>query len=77
MDMRAAIRKHEDAILRLRNVTGLGQGEKDGRPVIKVFVTIKLPNSELSPADIVPAALEGFETDVEEIGVVTAAVGGP
>ena len=69
------MRKHEERILRLANVTGIGVGEDKGRPVIKVFVSRKLPKSELSRSEIVPTSLDGYPTDVEEIGVVTAQQG--
>ena len=72
MNITAAMREHEDRIMRLANVTGIGIGEKEGRPVIKVFVSLKLPEAELSQDQIVPRTLEGYPTDVEEIGIVTA-----
>lgn len=64
--------KYEEQLMRFRNVSGVGIGEKDGKRVIKVFVTHKVPESDLRPQDIIPKTLEGYETDVEEIGVVTA-----
>ena len=64
--------KCEEHLLRLPNVTGVGLGEKGGKTVIKVFVTHKIPKSALQPQEVVPKVLEGYETDVEEIGVVTA-----
>ncbi len=72
VDITAAMREHEDRIMRLTNVTGIGIGEKEGRPVIKVFVSLKLPEAELSQDQIVPRTLEGYATDVEEIGIVMA-----
>jgi hypothetical protein len=72
MDITMAMRKHEERILRLANVTGIGIGEENGRPVIKVFVSRKLPEGELAQGQIVPKALDGYPTDVEEIGVVMA-----
>ena len=72
MDITEAMRRHEERILRLPNVTGIGIGEDNGRPVIKVFVSRKLPKQELARGQIVPATLEGYPTDVEEIGVVSA-----
>jgi hypothetical protein len=72
MDITTAMRRHEERILRLANVTGIGIGEDKGRPVIKVFVSRKLPISELSRSEIVPPSLDGYPTDVDEIGVVTA-----
>ncbi|MCI0338521.1 MAG: hypothetical protein L0226_13170 [Acidobacteria bacterium] len=64
--------KHETDLMNLPNVVGVGIGEKTGKPVIKVFVTHKVPESDLKPYEIVPKKLDQFETDVEEIGVPTA-----
>jgi hypothetical protein len=72
MSIEAMKIKHEEQLMRLPNVTGVGIGEKEGKAVIKVFVTHKVPESALRPQEIVPKSLEGYETDVEEIGVVTA-----
>ena len=58
-------------LLRLPNVTGVGIGERGGKRVIKVFVTHKVPESTLQQEDVVPKLIDGHETDVEEIGVVT------
>ena len=75
MDIAAVMRRHEERVLRFANVTGIGIGEKDGRPVIKVFVSVKLPKAELPQEQIVPRALDGCSTDVEEIGIVMAQPG--
>jgi hypothetical protein len=64
--------RHEAALLELPNVTGVGIGERAGRPVIKVFVTEKVPESSLAPHERVPASLDGHEVDVEEIGFIEA-----
>ena len=72
MSIEAVKMKYEEQLMRLSNVTGVGIGEKAGRAVIKVFVTHKVPESALRPQDIVPKALNGQETDVEEIGIITA-----
>ena len=64
--------RHEDWLLSLPNVTAVAVGEDAGRAVIKVFVTHKVPASELAPDELVPASLEGHAVDVEEIGVVEA-----
>jgi hypothetical protein len=64
--------KHEEKLMRLPNVTGVGIGEKGGKEVIKVFVTHKVPESSLRPDEIIPKSLEGYEVDVEDIGTVTA-----
>jgi hypothetical protein len=60
--------RHEDMLLALPNVVGVGIGERDGRPVIKAFVTESVPESALAPDERVPESLEGFEVDVEPIG---------
>jgi len=72
MSIEAVKMKYEEQLMRLPNVTGVGIGEKEGKQVIKVFVTHKVPESALQPQAIVPKSLEEYETDVEEIGVVTA-----
>jgi len=66
--------KNEERLMGLPNVTGVGIGEKAGKQVIKVFVTHKVPVSALQSQEVVPKALEGWETDVEEIGVVTTQI---
>lgn len=65
MDIKTVLRKHENQIMRLPNVTGVGISEKKGKEVIVVFVTHKIPKSELRPQDIVPKILDGVETDVK------------
>jgi hypothetical protein len=73
MDIEGVKRKHEDRLLGLPNVVGVGTGaDESGKRVITVFVTQKIPASSLQPQDIVPEELEGYETRVEEIGVVSA-----
>lgn len=72
MSIESAMREHEDELMRLPNVTGVGIGKKAGRDVIKVFVTRKVPETCLRPGDIVPKSLAGFEIDVDEIGLVNA-----
>jgi hypothetical protein len=64
--------RHEHELMELPNVTGVGIGERGGKEVLKVFVTRKVPASELRPNEVVPAELEGWEVDVEEIGLVSA-----
>ena len=72
MSVEAVKMKYEERLMRLSNVTGVGIGQKAGKAVIKVFVTHKVSESALRPQDIIPKTLEGYQTDVEEIGVVTA-----
>jgi hypothetical protein len=72
VDIDTVRRKHEAQLMCLPNVNGVGIGDKGGKQVIKVFVTRKVPESSLEPGKIIPRSLDGYETDVEEIGVVTA-----
>jgi len=65
-------RARERELLDKPNVTGVGIGKKDDRDIIIVFVTHKVPESELRLEQVVPKSLDGYEIDVEEIGVVTA-----
>jgi hypothetical protein len=70
MDLEAAVRQSEQELMSKPNVTGVGIGERDGKPVIKVFVQRKLPKSELSKKEIVPRKIGKYPTDVVEIGTV-------
>jgi hypothetical protein len=72
MSIEAVKLKHEEKLMQLPNVTGVGIGEKVGKKVIRVFVTQKVPEFSLRPEEIVPETLDGFEVDVEEIGTVKA-----
>lgn len=72
MDIHSVKTKYEEQLMGLPNVNGVGIGEKGRKEVIKVFVTNKVPASDLQPHEIIPKKLDGYETDVEEIGVVTA-----
>ena len=81
MDIVSIKEKHEDQLLKLPHVIGVAIGEKvvkgqvvPGREVIKVFVTRKVPESQLKPDQVIPKTLEGYETDVEEVGIITAQV---
>ncbi len=70
MSIETVKRKYEEHLMRLPNVAGVGIGEKRGKPVIKVLVTQKVAEASLRPEEVVPKLLDGYETDVEEIGVV-------
>jgi hypothetical protein len=67
-DIAAVQRQHTDALMALPNVTGVGIGERAGRPVIQVLVERKLPLEQLRPGDVVPSELDGWGTDVVEVG---------
>jgi len=72
MDINDVLRRHEDRLMRLPNVVGVGIGEKDGKPTIRVLVSRKLPAGALRPDQLVPPLIEGCETDVMEVGTPAA-----
>jgi len=72
MKIEAVKDQNEGKLMQLPNVLGVGIGEKDGKPVIKVFVAHKVPEASLRKNEIVPKKLGGYSTDVEELGAVTA-----
>jgi hypothetical protein len=71
MDQDAAIRQAEKQLMSKANVTGVGMGERGGKAVMQVFVTRKLPESEVAAGDLIPKSVAGYPTDVVEIGVVS------
>jgi hypothetical protein len=58
------MKKYEEQLMKLPNVTSVGLGEKGGTEVIIVFVRQKVHESELQSQDIIPKILEGYKTDV-------------
>jgi hypothetical protein len=72
MDMEAAVKKAEQELMTYPNVNGVGIGERNGEPVITVFVTRKLQKSGLKADEIVPDRIAGYPTDIVEIGAVSA-----
>ena len=70
MSIFRVMQKYEEQLLRLPNVTGVGIGERAGKKIIKVFVTHKVPESDLQPQEVIPEKLEDYATDIEELGAV-------
>lgn len=70
MDPSQARSLHEDRLMKLANVTGVGVGKDDrsGADVIVVFVTRKVPRDRLRDEDVVPEVLEGVPVRVLAIG---------
>ncbi|GAB2962821.1 hypothetical protein GCM10023080_024290 [Streptomyces pseudoechinosporeus] len=70
MDARKARRLHEDRLMRLARVTGvgIGQDESSGEDVIVVFVTHEVPRDSLRPEDVIPDELEGVPVRVLPMG---------
>jgi hypothetical protein len=75
--IQSVMEKYEDQLMQRRNVHGVGIGQKGAKQVIKVFVTHKVDKSALKPGDLIPKILDGYETDVEEIGSVSAQTSPP
>ena len=74
MKIEQAKNQHEAELMKLPNVIGVGIGEKDNEPVIKVFVTQKVDVASLKSSEVIPKRLHRFDVDVEEIGNVMAAI---
>jgi hypothetical protein len=62
---------HGKRLGQLKNVVGIGLGAKvvngkgsPDRPCLRVYVTEKVPESELDPAEMVPSRVDDVETDV-------------
>lgn len=66
--------KHEQELLKKRNVVGVGIGLRQcaGQDVAQVCIIVsvsrKVPLSKLAPRDVVPSVLEGVPVDVQETG---------
>jgi len=76
--VRAVKEKHEKALLRKKNVVGVGIGlrQKDGQftdqVVLTVMVQRKQPASQLARHDRIPCELDGVPVDVQEVGTLRA-----
>jgi hypothetical protein len=69
---------HEQRLLRMANVVGVGvglrrrAGAQSREVAIVVLVSRKVPRIQLSPKDVIPAEIEGVPVDVQEVGEVRA-----
>ncbi|RZQ64496.1 serine protease [Amycolatopsis suaedae] len=79
----AAVQAETEAdLLARQNVVGVALGTKytggtdTGERAITVLVDAKLPRDTVRAADLVPAELSGFQTDVQEVGVLQAGTAG-
>ncbi|WP_245238535.1 hypothetical protein [Streptomyces sp. MZ04] len=74
MDAQQARSLHEDRLMKLANVTGVGIGkdEYSGADVIVVFVTRTVPRDRLRDEDVIPDLLEGVPVRVLAIGETAA-----
>jgi len=70
--------RHENALLKLANVVGVGVGFKEknnqltDQVAVIVNVTQKKALVELADKDVVPSELDGVATDVQEVGKIKA-----
>ncbi|HMQ52556.1 MAG TPA: hypothetical protein PKE64_09775 [Anaerolineae bacterium] len=73
-NIQAVKKQHEEGLLQLANVVGVGLGFKEvggqttDQIAIIANVSRKLPLDQLDPRDVVPPQLEGVPTDVQEVG---------
>lgn len=65
MDILNVLKNNEASLLKIPNVTGVGIGEKDEKEVILVFVTHKVPESQLDIQQRIPKKIEGYDVDVK------------
>ncbi|GIW28585.1 MAG: hypothetical protein KatS3mg070_1948 [Meiothermus sp.] len=70
--LQALIERHTPSLMSLPNVIGVGWGEEQGRRVVVVLVSRKLPLEALQPHERVPKNLEGVPVRVREAGVLEA-----
>ncbi|MBL8057497.1 MAG: hypothetical protein JNK29_12395 [Anaerolineales bacterium] len=74
----AVKRRHEQELMRKANVVAVGVGLRSragtltGEICIVVSVRRKVPAADLSPADRIPAVLDGVPVDVQATGEITA-----
>ncbi len=64
MDIETAVKSLESSLLNLPNVTAVSVGNKNGKEIINVYVTEKIPESKLNKTAIIPKSFETFEINV-------------
>jgi len=70
--------RHECALLRKRNVVGVGVGTREvgghmtDQACLVVMVEEKVPPEELPPQDRIPSEIEGVCVDVQTVGRIKA-----
>jgi hypothetical protein len=77
-EIKAVKDRHEEDLLKKKNVVGLGIGYKEveGRETdqlsLVVMVRKKESSSQLGATDLVPSEIEGVPVDVKEVGEIVA-----
>ena len=64
--------RHESRLLTLPNVVGISAETTERGDVLLVLVRRKVPSSQLAAEEVIPQQIEGFPTEVVEIGEPTA-----
>ncbi len=74
MDAQQVRRRHESELMSLPNVNGVSVARDPvtQSDAIVVYVTRKVPGSQLRPDEVIPDELDGIPVRVVEIGHVTA-----
>ncbi|HHL0973607.1 TPA: hypothetical protein ACQUHP_005273 [Bacillus cereus] len=71
MELEKVVRKYEKDLLRLPYVVGVGMGLVKGKEVLQVFVSKKVPRSQLKAAEQIPTQLETYPTNIVEVETIT------
>jgi len=77
-EIRAVKDRHEDELLKKKNVVGLGigykevGGQKTEQLSLVVMVRKKESPSQLDATDLVPSEIDGVPVDVKEVGEIVA-----
>jgi hypothetical protein len=69
MTIEDTLEQHQERLMSIPGVVGVGIGERAGRPVMLVMTD--RPVAELRESDL-PATLEGFPVEVEVVGEIHA-----
>ena len=62
------LQKETTSLMTIKGVTGTGEGQKDGKPVIVVYTSHITKEARIA----IPATIEGYSVEVREIGDVAA-----
>jgi hypothetical protein len=73
VDIGTAKERHETSIMSVPGVVGVGIGESEGEPCIRVFVEDRTPELQRR----IPERLEGFKVDIEATGPFQALIDTP
>ncbi|MBG0970642.1 hypothetical protein [Bacillus sp. SRB3LM] len=69
MELEQVVRKYEIDLLRLPYIVGVGFLQ--GKEVIQVFISKKVPRSQLKAVEQIPTQLETYPTNIIEVRTIT------